>query len=84
MLEIFTSGHCECGKFVFSHGKTGTVVSCNSHHIPSSCIQIEHNEIAARFDIVRNLMPFDAVPVNVKENEGFYLNAFLLWFLLQS
>lgn len=60
-MEI-TSGHCQCSEFVFSNGKSSTIVSSDAHHIPSGGIQVKHHEIATWFNIVRYLMPLSAIP----------------------
>lgn len=67
MHVSFTSCNGQRRELVFDHSESSTVVRGDPQIVPSGRFQVQHYEITAGFDVVRNLVPLRLVPAHIKD-----------------
>lgn len=67
MNRVLTSGHGQRGELVLGNGKSGTVVRCDADQIPGGGVQVEHDKVAARLDVVRHLIPVNVISAQANQ-----------------
>lgn len=62
LLILFTSGYGQCCEFVLGNRESGVIVGGDAQVVPRGRDQIQNDEVSARFNVVRHLVPFLLVP----------------------
>ena len=59
---LFTSGYGQRCEFVLGNRESGVIVGGDAQVVPRGRDQVQNYEVAARFNVVRHLVPFLLVP----------------------